>query len=106
MKLASIFVLIGLTAAATANAQALDAQGQAAALLSQGSRIEGTVPPVARTSVAGTSAVDAHRRAAELLSRPSPSETASAGLTAQSRPVADATTDGHALARRLLDRRV
>ena len=103
MKLASIFVLIGLTAAATPHAQTGDAHEQAAALLNLGSRIEGAVTP---PSVAGTGAVDAHRRAAELLNRPSPSETASAGLTAQSRSVADATTDGHALARRLLDRRV
>ena len=106
MKLASIFVFIGLTAAATAHAQAVDAHGQAASLLSLGSRIEGTLPPAARASVAGTSAVDAHQRAAELLNRPSPSETASTTPAAQSRPVSKATTDGHGLARQLLDRAV
>ena len=106
MKLASIFVFIGLTAAATAHAQAVDAHGQAASLLSLGSRIEGTLPPAARASVAGTSAVDAHQRAAELLNRRSPSETASASPSSQSRPVTEATTDAHAVARRLLDRAV
>ena len=106
MKLASIFVFIGLAAAATAHAQALDAQGQAAALLSQASRIEGAVPLATPPSVAGTDAVDAHRRAEELLNRPSPSETASTTPAAQSRPVTKATTDGHGLARQLLDRAV
>jgi len=106
MKLASIFALIGLTAAATAHAQTVDAHGQAAALLSSGSRIERTVPLAALPSVAGIGAVDAQQRAAELLNRPSPSETASTTPAAQSRPVTKATTDGHGLARQLLDRAV
>lgn len=106
MKLASLFVLIGLAAAATAHAQTVDAHDQAAALLSLGSRIEGTASQVTLPSGARTGAVDAHRRAAELLNRPSPSETASATPAAQSRRVSDATPDGHGLARQLLDRRV
>jgi len=106
MKLAPIFVLIGLAAAATAHAQTVDAHGQAAALLSLGNRIEATAPLAARPSVAGTNAVDPQRRAAELLNRPSPSESASTTPTAQSRPVTEAATDGHGLARQLLDRSV
>jgi len=106
MKLAPIFVLIGLAAAATAHAETVDAHGQAAALLSLGNRIEATATLAARSSVAGISAVDAQRRAAELLNRPSPSETASPTPTAESRPVTEATTDGHGLARQLLDRAV
>jgi hypothetical protein len=106
MKRHPIFVLIGLAAAATAHAQADDPHARAAALLSLGSRIERTVPPVTLPSVAGTGAVDGQRRAAELLNRPSPSETASARPVTQSRPATGATLDAHSLARQLLDRRV
>lgn len=105
MKLTSILVTIGLAAVTSAHAQAIDAHAQAAALLSPGNRIGATVPRVAVPAVAPSEALDSQMRAANLLSRPVPSEAASAAAAAQPRRTTGTAADAHELARHLLDPR-
>jgi len=105
MKLIPVLATIGFAAAMSAQAQALDAHAQAAALLSSANRIETNGPQLAPPSVASSDAIDSQMRAANLLHRPLPSETASSEATTQSQRTTGAAPSAHDLARQLLDRR-
>jgi hypothetical protein len=104
LKPARLLAALGFAVAMNAQAQALDAHAQAEALLSSAKRVETNAPQLA--SVASTQAMDSQARAANLLRRPLPSDTASSEAATPSQRISGPALDPHELARRLLDRHV
>jgi hypothetical protein len=101
MKLSPILAIIGFAAAMSAHAEVLHGQAQAAALLSSVKPIAMNSPSLAAPSVTSSEATDAQRRAADLLQRPLPSDTA----MTQPQSITGAMPSAQDLARHLLDRR-